>query len=151
MYGILLRPGDSPIVAVSGALTSRDMGKIVSGNSSRTYAFPGTIAFVDKSAFYYSETVSVRLNEGLKTLENNCFMSSGMRKLVLPASVESIGESAFEKCKRLEYVDFRNARGLKSIGEKAFHFCRALKQVSLNDGLETIGEECFAECGLEQV
>lgn len=52
---------------------------------------------------------------------------------------------------RLEYIDLSAARGLKSIGKAAFSSCEALKQVLLNDGLETIGERCFAKCELDGV
>ena len=52
---------------------------------------------------------------------------------------------------RLEYIDLSAARGLKCIGKTAFSSCEALKQVLLNDGLETIGERCFAKCELDGV
>ena len=151
MSGILLPSGEPPVAIIGGLLTSRDIGNIMYGDSSKTYAFPGTITTVDVYALRFSRIASVRLNEGLETLEEGCFYSSKIRKLVLPASVESIGKSAFEKCKHLEHADLSAAHGLKCIGKAAFHSCRALKQVRLNEGLEIIGEYCFAGNGLEMV
>ena len=127
------------------------MSEIIYRGSSKAYAFPNTITIVAKNAFYKNVAVSVRLNEGLETLEESCFENSRIRRLVLPASVESIGESAFEKCEYLEHADLRAARGLKSIDRSAFRSCKALKEALLNDGLDRIGLRCFEESGLEQV
>ena len=84
-------------------------------------------------------------------MENNCFASSEIQKLFLPSSVESIGESSFDGCKHLKYVDLSAAHGLKSISVSAFFSCKALKQVLLNEGLETIGKYSFTDCGLERL
>ena len=125
--GILLKSGKPPIVIVDRTLMSRDMKKIIIGGQSKTYAFPSTITIVGKNAFYGNEVVSVRLNEGLEILGEYCFESSGIRKLVLPASVESIGCFAFYNCENLKHADLSAARGLKSIGNGVFNSCEALK------------------------
>lgn len=51
----------------------------------------------------------------------------------------------------LERADLGAARGLKCIGGAAFSYCSVLEEVLLNEGLEKIGEECFAESGLKRV
>ena len=103
------------------------MSEIIYGGPSKTYAFPSTTIIVGNEAFSGNDVASVKFNEGLKALENNCFEASRTRRLVLPASVESIDEHAFDGCKRLEYADLHAARGLKTIGDFAFGNCRALK------------------------
>ena len=72
-------------------------------------------------------TVSIRLNEGLEILEEDCFRSSKLKKLVLSSSVESMGDFAFSRCKHLKHVDLSAAHDLKSIGSFTFYSCRALK------------------------
>lgn len=57
----------------------------------------------------------------------------------------------FGKCESLEYADLSAAHGLPVIGESAFDSCKGLKRVLLNDGLVTIGKECFKGSGLEEV
>ena len=136
---------------VSEAQVSREVGEIIREGPSKTFAFPNTVVTVDQDAFKDGHTISVRLNEGLKILKYHCFCNSKIRRLVLPSSVESIGGEAFCECERLEHADLSAARGLKVIGCKTFTSCKALKHVLLNDGLETIGEECFNESGLEEV
>ena len=125
--GILLRSGEPPIVVVKGTLMGRDMKKIIHGGPSKTCTLPSSTITVGKNAFFYNDAVSIIFNEGLKSLENDCFEGSGIRKLVLPTSVESIGESAFNECRHLEYADLSAARGLKSIGANAFSYCETLK------------------------
>ena len=41
--------------------------------------------------------------------------------------------------------------GLRVVGSGAFQSCLALKRVQLNDGLETLGENCFMNTGLAGV
>ena len=125
--GILLRSGEPPIVVVKGTLMGRDMKKIIHGGPSKTYVFPSSTITVGKNAFFYNDAVSIIFNEGLKSLENDCFEGSGIRKLVLPASVESISDFAFASCGCLDFVDLSAARGLKCIGNSAFSSCEALK------------------------
>lgn len=125
--GVLLQPDGSPTISVNGTQTNRNMRKITRGGPSKTYAFPSTTTTVGKDAFYGNKVISVRFNDGLRALENGCFESSGIRKLVLPTSIESIDGYAFDKCEHLEYVDLRAAHGLKSIGKLAFSSCGALK------------------------
>ena len=127
------------------------MGEIILEGPSKTFAFPNTIVTVGQDAFKDGQTLSVRLNEGLQILKYHCFCNSKIRRLVLPSTVESIGGEAFCVCERLEHADLSTAHGLKVIGCKTFTSCKALKHVLLNDGLETIGEECFFESGLEEV
>lgn len=126
-YGILLRPGIPPTALISETRTSRDMKKIICGGPNKTYTFPTTITIVGKDAFFGNKVTSVKFNEGLKALEKNCFEGSGIRRLILPSSVESIDEHAFDGCRRLEYADLSAARGLKCISAKAFFSCGVLK------------------------
>lgn len=84
-------------------------------------------------------------------MERDCFRFSKIRKLVVPSSIESIGEGTFLMCSKLEFADLSAARDLKVIGPKAFASCKALRTVLLNDGLEKIGTCCFEESGLEEV
>lgn len=70
--------------------------------------------------------------------------------LVLPASVEKIGECAFQICKNIPSVTF--PEGLKTIGVAAFRGCTGLTQVSLPEGLTEIKGHVFWDCtGLTQV
>ena len=113
---------------------------------------PASLRTIAQGAFYKCESLkTVKFNDGLEVLENDCFSYSDIRHLVLPASVRSIGPKAFYECRCLESVDLRAAHNLKELAEETFEQCEKLRQVLLNDGLETIGPRCFVDSALEEV
>ena len=40
---------------------------------------------------------------------------------------------------------------LREIGKKAFYGCRGLTKVVLQEGIQSIGDECFQHCDLDSV
>ena len=85
----------------------------------------------------------------------------------LPAALNSIGDSAFARCEKLniselpeglaylgEYLfydnqtitEFRIPVGVKSIPVDMFLYCRNLKTITLSNGVEEIGEQAFYGC-----
>ena len=64
--------------------------------------------------------------------------------LVIPDSVTSIGESAFENCKGLTSVEIPNS--VTSIGSFAFEWCEGLTSVEIPNSVTSIGESAFAYC-----
>ena len=86
---------------------------------------------------------SIWLNTGLERLEEMCFRNTGIKTLVLPASVTNIEHQVFKDCASLRYTDLRAAHKLKHLGNELFSGCITLKHVLLNEGLETISRECF--------
>jgi len=104
--------------------------------------------------------------------ESACTGREDIRRIVLPASVYSIGPEAFAECTALEEVIFPHSflhisaaaflncsalsrvvlsRNLQSINEGAFLGCTALKTLELPDTLEFIGEMAFWGSGLEEI
>lgn len=67
-----------------------------------------------------------------------------IRTLVLPESLQSIGEYAFEECINLKSVTFGG--NLSSIARYAFYRCVRLENVELPSSLKTIKEYAFCEC-----
>ena len=109
-------------------------------------------------------------------LENKALKSSStLKELILPDSVEAIGNYAAMYCDNLEKVTIgKNIKHIgisafegsqenaytgksklttvvfngapKTISEKAFYFCSALTEIVLPEGVETIGDWAFAKC-----
>ena len=79
---------------------------------------------------------------------------TSLAKYKVPATVKSIGNSAFEGCTALLKVDFSAATQLTSIGKKAFAGCTKLGKANYaNEGIVTIpdsvtfvGERVFEGC-----
>ncbi|MBQ4055194.1 MAG: leucine-rich repeat protein [Clostridia bacterium] len=103
-------------------------------------------------------------------IDNNAFASHiNVCELVIPATVESIGNYAFFGCPKLTHVTieegtknvsigneaFRASEFLrsavipgnvKSIGDFAFGGCLRLNEVTLGEGIESLGNQVFGGC-----
>ncbi len=64
--------------------------------------------------------------------------------ILLPETLESIGESAFEDCTELEMIN--TPEHLSSIGAYAFKNCRSLTNAPLSGSLTFMGEAAFNGC-----
>ncbi len=60
------------------------------------------------------------------------------------ASADLIGESSFEKCKKLTSVIF--PQGITSIGNSAFNGCSSLSSITIPDAVKSIGGRAFQGC-----
>ena len=67
-----------------------------------------------------------------------------VKDLVIPNSVTSIGENAFENCDGLTSVIIPNS--VTSIGKSAFYGCTGLKSVTMPNKVLKINESAFAGC-----
>ncbi len=83
----------------------------------------------------------------------NC---SGLTSLVITSNVMSIGSSAFYGCSRLTSVEIPS--NVTSIGDYAFNGCTSIKNLTIEDGSETLSLGCnstgrglFYDCPLESV
>lgn len=65
-------------------------------------------------------------------------------KVVLPSTLRSIGESAFESCENLEEVNFPD--GLRTINDSAFACCDNLEGVVIPGSVKQVGEYAFMHC-----
>ena len=69
-----------------------------------------------------------------------------IKKLVLPATIKSIGDEAFS-FSAIEEVDFDNISGHEcKLGKYAFSHCVNLKEIEINGGTVRISEGAFADC-----
>ena len=94
----------------------------------------------------------VVIGEGITYIGRNALAGfSDVTKIVLPDSVEEIGESAFDGCSAEIVRDADSSTrgfpaGLKKIGYKAFNNNHAMTSVVLPEGLEYIDNQAFGGC-----
>ncbi|MDY2880251.1 MAG: InlB B-repeat-containing protein, partial [Candidatus Borkfalkiaceae bacterium] len=100
--------------------------------------------------YYFGDTVPATLKEVTvkdTAVPKEAFKDCASLKTVnLEGNIGTIGESAFENCSGIFYVNFNDVT-LTSIGESAFKNCGNLLTLSLPEGLTEIGRMAFYGCG----
>ena len=89
--------------------------------------------------------VEIKLNEGLRVIDNNAFLyCEALRKVTLPSTVMELGIGAFYCCRSL--VEVQLNEGLKIIGERAFQHCVLLRSVTIPSTVTELGLGVFYNC-----
>lgn len=103
----------------------------------------------DLNSSFYNETFTIPEKIGGYTVSEICctndiYSPLAAKKLVIPETVETIGDYTFDSWLYLEEVEFAGNSKLKTIGGWAFWNCRSLKSVTIPASVETIGQSAFA-------
>ena len=110
------------------------------------------ITEIDYRAFHiFPNLNTIRGGEYVKTIDKEAFSyCEGLTTVNLPNLV-SIGEDAFEGCKKM--TSFQMGNRLESIGTGAFSLCSALTgEISLPASVANIGAAAFSQCtGLQSI
>ena len=133
------------------------IGSFAFANSSRSsITIPATITEIRIRAFSgCSDLTSVTVEKGntiydsrekcnaiIETKSNSLIV--GCRNTVIPSSVTSISNWAFEWCKSLTSISIPNS--VTSIGINAFSGCLGLTSISIPNSVTSIGINAFAYC-----
>ena len=106
---------------------------------------PEGITHIAKRAFYESGVTNVVIPGSVTSIGDSAFQScSELRSIAIPDSVTSIGASAFDTCSSLESVVIGN--GVTSIGNYAFYDCQNLTSVTIGNNVTSIGNDAFHYC-----
>ena len=93
---------------------------------------------------------SYSIKDGTRVICDEAFESLQLRQIVIPDSVLSIGDHAFNKCSQLQQVIIPDS--VLSIGENAFNECGSLQQIIIPNSVLSIGDNAFNECvSLQQI
>ena len=107
--------------------------KIVKPKSGNTYAGDYEVpASITSSTYGELPVVGV---------DDNAFaMCDMLTSVILPESVTSIGDYAFDSCEKLKKVEMP---GVKTIGHWSFRYCTSLENLVFPEGLQSIGNYSF--------
>lgn len=88
-----------------------------------------------------SKAKTIVIKNGVTKIEKAAFEECEMEVVVLPDSLENIGQDSFYACRFLKEVHFGN--GLRKIELYAFSMCNNLKSVMLPNSLLNVGYRAF--------
>ncbi len=91
----------------------------------------------------YELVENLEIPNGVTAIAPKAFIGISAKTISIPASVVTIGESAFARAKKLETVNI--AGGVEVIGSYAFADS-AVKEIALTESLKTIGANAFIRC-----
>ena len=94
----------------------------------------------------FTKLETVLLPTNLEIIGKGAFKNTAIKNIVIPASVVTIGERAFEGCSALASVEFGAA--VETIGAYAFGSASSLTVVSLPASVRQIGVGAFEESGV---
>lgn len=155
--------------AKKGILTSDNL-KYWGVKDSGAVVIPEGVKEIGNDVFAYSEISSVKLPKTLKVIGQNAFASCEITSIKLPDSLKTIGDYAFTRTtlKSIEIPDtvsemgdyvfysselesVKLSSGLKKLGKNLFDSCDMLTDVTIPDGVTTIGAFCFSDCGISNI
>lgn len=88
------------------------------------------------------EAESFTIRENTRFIEREAFADGNITEIVIPSSVECIGDRAFSRCYDLETVRIENSK----IAAYMFEYCLNLQNVTLSTGVSSIGAYAFINC-----
>lgn len=105
-------------------------------------AYGREVTSIGTGIFSGKENLSkVEIPDSVTTIKQQAFYNTGLTRVVLPKSVESIEGYAFYDCKNLEDITLND--GLLSIGRWAFSNCNKLSSISIPPSVIEIEDNAF--------
>ena len=120
----------------------------------RSVVIPTNVTTVGYSAFKRCSsltTVTFEKESQLKTIGGDYYYGAfsdctALASIEIPASVETIGNTAFSDCSSLATVTFEKGSRLKTIGNNAYYRCTSLTSIEIPASVETIEATAFKRC-----
>lgn len=99
----------------------------------KNIVIPDSVKEIGEGAFAITSLKSVKIPEGVTTIEDGLFSSCfALTSVTIPDSVVTIGDGAFYQCVLLENIVIPD--GVTAIGKSTFKACSGLKSIKVADG-----------------
>ena len=139
--------------------------------SLEVFVMPDSVTTLGEYAFYECQALTdVTLSAGLTALPDYAFNECGaLESVMLPAGVKALGAGVFQGCVSLSSINLDKLESLgyscfsktafteitipgsvKEIPEKCFWLCPYLVDITLEEGVESIGNDAFSNCGRDE-
>lgn len=115
----------------------------------RDLTFASVEAFDSAGRWGYrhnADICKVTVPQGVRKIPDGMFYACrSLEEIVLPDSVNEIGQFAFADCVRLKRLDFKSI-SLHRIGLSAFDGCSSLEEVIFPASIQELGNAAFCNC-----
>lgn len=112
--------------------------------------FPAALTAISDNMFYGCSTLSATKNleipATVKTIGESAFRKSGIKGITLPAIITEMGDNVFRTCTNLEKVVFADEMQLSSLPQYTFDGCSKLESFTLPSSTTIIGKNAFSGC-----
>ncbi|MDE5848238.1 MAG: leucine-rich repeat domain-containing protein, partial [Muribaculaceae bacterium] len=134
------------LLKINGAMNSDDWDKVklLTGIRAIDFTAAGITEVPDNACQGLSYLSTVMLPETVKTIGNKAFEETNFYRIDIPASVESIGNYVWYNT-QLTYISIPGNSTLSSIGYSTFQETR-LMEFDMPDSVEKIGYSLFSFC-----
>jgi hypothetical protein len=108
---------------------------------------PSPIGFIISEYFFQSKQFQFVVFENvsmLKRIEAKAFSKTNLKSIVIPKSVEVLGESCFLECRLLSSVRIESESKLTRIEKQTFART-GLIEIVIPASIEVINEDCFSK------
>ena len=130
---------------IGRGLTDLSSGMFDDCRSLTSIVIPDNITGSCDAAFTYCTNLkNVTLSKNMTEIGAYMFRACGMESIDLPASVRSIGYSAFYDCENLK--TFAVPDGATAIEWNTFNGCTALEAVTIPRSVSSVGNDAFRGC-----
>ncbi len=109
---------------------------------------PNSVRYINDRAFDGCTSLTkVNLSKNLNYIGDSAFYRTGITEIVIPTSVDFLGYDAFGYCKSLTKAQI----GAKIIDENCFSSCDLLSDITLFEGVESIGDHAFSRTPITKI
>ena len=140
-------------VTIPDSVTSIGDSAFSNCSSLQSVTIPDSVTIIKGNPFVNCPARVINRSNHFTIFEGNLY-TTDKRKLIsylskgenfiIPDSVTSIGNSAFENCSSLQSVTISDS--VTSIGDCAFLDCSSLQSVTIPDSVTSIGNSAFSVC-----
>lgn len=98
---------------------------------------------IGTNLFRNSKIRHIEIPNSINNIGSCAFLNSSLREINLPKSVINIEYGAFAKCNELIYANLQN---VETIGDSSFKNCAKLERVLISDNVKSISDNAFQGC-----
>ncbi|MCQ2266817.1 MAG: leucine-rich repeat domain-containing protein [Bacteroidaceae bacterium] len=133
-------------ITLPANLTTIESSTFSNCKSLKQITIPAKVTKIDNSAFSFCSSLeSISIPSSVKEIGRNAFYGCSLTEIVVPETVETIGEYAFGyNQKTLKSAKLPSK--MKSIPNGLFYLCEALESVNVPPTITSIGECAFTWC-----